>query len=188
MDSMKRYFELLRRVDALSDRLTALHAESIACRPGCASCCLNLSVFPVEFFSIKYAMEQADIHPEAEFFDTSATCGFLRESLCLIYPYRPIICRTHGLPILFLDDSSGNGRWEVSFCELNFKGQGPIEFTNDALLDIEGINSELSRINRDFQNSTGWEKGRTFSRIPLRELCINSGGRNSIRAIPATES
>ncbi len=171
MEPIKNYFKLLSRIDAESARLTALHGRAIVCRPGCTSCCRNLSVFPVEFHAIRQAMARAGVNPETVPFDSSAPCGFLDEGLCRIYPFRPIICRTHGLPILFLDDSSGEYTWEVSFCELNFTGQDNIEFTDDMLLDIEEINTELSRINRDFIASKEQAKERPPLRIPLKTLC-----------------
>ena len=171
MEPIQRYLELLNRIDKQTKRLTALHGKALACRPGCASCCRNLSVFPVEFHAIRHAMAQAGINSEKIAFDTSESCGFLNKGMCRIYPFRPIICRTHGLPILFLDDSSGTYTWEVSFCELNFAGQENIEFTDDMLLDIEEINTELSRINRDFIAAKERVKERLPLRISLKTLC-----------------
>jgi Fe-S-cluster containining protein len=178
MKPIQRYFELLNRIDTQTKRLTALHGKALVCRPGCTSCCRNLSVFPVEFHAIRHAMARAGTDPKTVPFDTSASCGFLNEGLCRIYPFRPIICRTHGLPILFLDDSSGEYAWEVSFCELNFTGRGDIEFTDDMLLDIEEINTELSRINRDFIALKEQEKEHPPQRIPLKALCTPSGGKS----------
>jgi Fe-S-cluster containining protein len=125
----------------------------------------------VEFHAIRLAMARAGVVIGPEAFDPSATCGFLDGDLCRIYPFRPIICRTHGLPIVFLDDASGELAWEVSFCELNFRGQGPLEFTEDGLLNIEDINGELSRTNLAFQAQKSPEKKNDLARIPLQALC-----------------
>lgn len=172
MNPIERYFKLLHRIDTESNRLTTLHGKALVCRPGCAACCRNLSVFPVEFHAIRQAMARAGVNPDIVAFDASAPCGFLKEGQCGIYPFRPIICRTHGLPILFLDDSSGEYTWEVSFCELNFAGQENIEFTDNMLLDIEETNTNLSRINHDFIISNGKGKEDPLLRIPLKVLCI----------------
>lgn len=172
MEPIHRYFDLTARIDAEAGRLTALHGDAVTCRPGCTGCCVNLTVFPVEFHAIQQAMARAGCIPDAGAFDPTAACGFLHNGLCRIYPFRPVICRTHGLPILFLDDTSGEYAWEVSFCQLNFTGRDGIEFTETTLLDIEDINTELSRINRDFL-VRGDGKGETHpARIPLRALCI----------------
>jgi uncharacterized protein len=178
MDPIERYFKLLLRVDAESGRLTALHGKALVCRPGCAACCRNLSVFPVEFHAIQQAIARAGVDSGNVTFDASAPCGFLNEGVCRIYPFRPVICRTHGLPILFLDDSSGKYTWEVSFCELNFAGRENIEFTENMLLDVEEINTELSRINRDFIALKKQEKEHSLLRIPLKALCIKKGNDN----------
>jgi Fe-S-cluster containining protein len=171
MGPVEEYLNLRQRIDREAERLVALHGMSITCSPSCDGCCVNLTVFPVEFFSIEQEMRRAGLSEEDLHFDESAICGFLRDRLCRIYPFRPIICRTHGLPILFIDDSSDESRWEVSFCERNFRDRDQIEFTNDMLLDIENINAELNRINRDFIASLPEGQYESHTRIPLKELC-----------------
>ncbi len=171
MDPLDRYLILRQNVDEESARLTALHGEAITCREGCAACCTNLTVFPVEFFAILREMERDGVDPAGISFDESAPCGFLHKGLCRIYRYRPIICRTHGLPILYLDDTGGALKWEVSFCERNFTGPGPHEFTDETVLDIEELNAELYAINREFVASLPQKKYHEQSRIALKELC-----------------
>lgn len=173
MDPIAQYFDLIRRIDENTKRLTALHGEAITCRPGCTGCCVNLTVFPVEFHAIRLVMIRAGVHIGPEAFDPAADCGFLQDGRCRIYPFRPIICRTHGLPILYLDDTSGEPAWNVSFCELNFPGREAIEFTEDTLLDIEDINGELGRTNQAFQTLKSPKESNSLARIPLRALCRN---------------
>ncbi len=172
MDPIERYLLLRQRMDEESARLTALHGDEIACREGCTACCVNLAVFPVEFFAILREMERDGVDPSEIPFDESAPCGFLHEGLCRIYRYRPIICRTHGLPILYLDDTGGALKWEVSFCERNFTGPGPHEFTDETVLDIEELNAELYAVNREFVASFPDKKYHEQSRIALKNLCI----------------
>lgn len=180
MDPTKRYLDLVSRVDVQSTSLKELHGRDITCRPGCTSCCRNLSVFPVEFHAIKQAMTRAGMGTGTLTFDPSARCGFLHGGLCRIYRFRPIICRTHGLPILFLDEASGEFTWEVSFCELNFEGHERIEFTDDTLLNIEEINEELSRTNHDFIVSKGRRHQMNPVRIALKNLCDQSTSTESM--------
>jgi len=171
MDPIARYLALRDRIDAEAARLTALHGDNITCHPGCTSCCTNLTVFPVEFFAIRREMDKDGVVPADIPFDPVAVCGFLHEGRCRIYPYRPIICRTHGLPILYLDDTSGALKWEVSFCERNFTGPGPHEFTDETVLDIEELNAELYVINSAFVASLPEKKYHENSRIALKKLC-----------------
>jgi Fe-S-cluster containining protein len=171
MGPFEQYYKLVARIDKDANRLTGIHGDAITCRPGCTSCCVNLTVFPVEFHAIRRAMEQAGEKPGGADFDPTATCGFLHDGRCRIYPFRPIICRTHGLPILFLDDTSGEYTWEVSFCERNFTGFEQIEFTHDTLLNIEEINEELSRLNQEFLEMQNLDENARLTRIPLEGLC-----------------
>jgi Fe-S-cluster containining protein len=175
MDPIARYFDLIRRIDEDAKRLTTRHGDGITCRPGCTGCCVNLTVFPVEFHAIRLAMARAGAGIGPEAFDPSAGCGFLNNGLCRIYPFRPIICRTHGLPIVYLDDTSGEPAWEVSFCELNFPDRDAIEFTEDTLLNIEDINGELARINMEFTGDALITEDASRSRIPLKNLCHPPG-------------
>jgi len=173
MVPIQRYFDLIHRIDRETERLIAFHGEAIACRPGCTACCVDLTVFPVEFHAIRLAMARAGVEIGAEAFDKTASCGFLDKGLCRIYPFRPIICRTHGLPILYLDDTSGEYTWEVSFCELNFAGGEGLEFENDSLLNIEDINETLGRINMEFLAQMTDGRETPPLRVPLKNLCDN---------------
>ncbi len=168
--SVAAYGRLLKWVDAQAVRLCALHGEDITCRPGCDGCCVNLTVFPVEFFAIRHALQQNGRSPAVIGFDATAACGFLSDGRCRIYAYRPIICRTHGLPILFLDDAAEPPAWQVTFCERNFTGHVQVEFSDTALLDVERLNMTLARINRAFGRA--WPGGAGLGgRIPMACLC-----------------
>lgn len=178
MDPIEAYFNLRLRIDREAERLVAMHGRNIACGPGCDRCCVNLTIFPVEFFAIEREIKRAGLQAEKLPFDESAECGFLHDGLCRIYLFRPIICRTHGLPIIFIDDSSDESRWEVSYCELNFTASDKIEFSDDMLFDIEEINAELNHINHDFVASLPTGQYQNYTRIPLKELCSTETKRS----------
>ena len=97
--------------------------EYICCSKGCSLCC-KTGVYPiseVEFLYIKYALERLpdDVRENilskirtlkaqkaAESGDKNWTyvCPFLEEEKCLVYTFRPIVCRTFGLP--YFDDNN----------------------------------------------------------------------------------
>jgi uncharacterized protein len=173
-DPIQKYRSLRSRIDEKIKRLEELHGADITCRPGCTVCCVNLTVFPIEFNAILEDLAKTHALKKKDFlFNETAPCGFLSEGLCQIYLFRPIICRTHGFPILFLDNSQEAPAWEVSFCELNFQNKTGIEFTDDGLLDIETINAELNHINEQFISSLSGNEYSTHQRIRLKELCKN---------------
>jgi len=161
------YITLIKKIDEEIARIEKIHKTQLNCKEGCDMCCVNLTVFPVEMEGILYKMELDGFDTGNIIFDDLASCGFLKNNLCQIYKYRPVICRTHGLPITFLNDDDPNDLFnEISFCELNFKL--PAEtletlFEQSNILDIDNINSELFKLNINSGYSA-------FNRIPLKNI------------------
>lgn len=147
--SIERYRRLRQQVDERVARLEAIHGEHLVCRPGCCGCCVNLTVFAVELYSIAGHLAESGMVEVA--FDARASCGWLDDGMCRIYMARPIICRTHGLPIAVPNDDCPEHK-EVSYCPLNFTGADAegYAFGPDNTLDLADINEELCRINADF--------------------------------------
>jgi uncharacterized protein len=162
-----KYIELKRKIERLANHIETIHAGNINCKEGCSSCCINLSVFPFEFYGILYEMELDHFDCLKIEFDEKQTCGFLKNNLCQIYKYRPIICRTHGLPVSFINDDNPNEIFnEISFCELNFNmSPEKLEklFDESNILDIDKINSELFRLNHESGHKNS-------ERIQLKEI------------------
>ncbi len=166
--TIKNYYEFRKVADINCMRLSKMHVRQITCKKGCSSCCVNLSVFPVEFEAIKKEMALDGFDPASIVFDENATCGFLKDDLCQIYKYRPVICRTHGLPIAFLNEDNPDEIFkEVSFCDLNFNDFDDDEglvFNDDNTLDIDELNTAFFKINYEFCKDPQ-------KRIPLKDLC-----------------
>ena len=167
---IEQYRGLRENIDRLAGDIQKAHGENIVCRKGCCGCCVNLTVFPVEFYAILDDLKKAGV--EGIEFDESASCGFLKDGACQIYAYRPMICRTHGLPIVFYNEEVEPAEFSVSFCDMNFADADfdEIEFTPDNSLSIDELNEELAGINIDYirENSeSGWEMN---SRIELKKL------------------
>lgn len=70
--------------------------------------------------------------------------ALLVDHTCMVYPARPVICRTHGLPIYMEKE----GRAQVDFCPENFKTVS--ELPREALLDIDHLNTLLIAVNQHF--------------------------------------
>ena len=165
-----RYLALRDEMDTLSARLMAMHGRHIACSRRCCDCCVNLTVSPVEFEAIRRGLVQAGVTTLD--FALDASCGFLANGLCAIYPHRPIICRTHGLPIVFADEDGDERVWRVSFCEKNFTDAGDQDpaFGPDNTLNIDELNDQLRRINLDFITEAGDSPLTPTTRIELGRL------------------
>lgn len=171
------YLELRKKTDDNVKKLLDVHGKNIVCKPKCSSCCVNLTVFPVEFESIKSEMKKDGFEIKSVIFDKEATCGFLKDELCQIYKYRPLICRTHGIPISFQnDDDPAEPYIAVSFCDLNFDDVDMDEdnedddyegicFDDNNTLNIDELNENLFRLNQKISKEP-------TKRIELKDLII----------------
>jgi Fe-S-cluster containining protein len=160
------YSVLRDETDHLSERLAKNHNEHINCAPGCNKCCMDFSIFPVEFFSILKENENKKINVSTG--AGEGECLFLINGLCSIYESRPIICRTHGLPMLRM----GEDDWELSYCELNFISGDLPEFGESNTFPQDLYNSKLFLINREFLKSLGDNSYSEMDLLSLRELAV----------------
>ena len=161
------YYSLREEIDSLCESLEKVHEKQLNCKKGCDLCCMAISVFPVEFYAIRAELDFEAL-PELPIPTDAAQCRFLVDHSCTIYNSRPIICRTHGLPLLYR--SMDSEEYELSLCELNFKEYDFEDFDEENTYPMDRINSQLYRINKDF--AAGFEGGRynEQDRIPLSDL------------------
>ncbi|WP_022665534.1 YkgJ family cysteine cluster protein [Desulfospira joergensenii] len=161
---LENYFALVRRVDEHVRNLETRYRENIACKKGCDDCCRFLTLFPVEAFALAAAFaELAREEREAvrEACIDEERCPLLLDHQCLLYPARPIICRTHGFPIYM--EEKGTPR--VDFCPENFKGI--TDLPKEALMDLDQLNAVLTAVNSHFIQSI---EGDLPERIPVSQV------------------
>jgi hypothetical protein len=150
MDILNNYRELVRRVDSLCGEILRKCADSIACRKGCDECCRHFSVFWVEAVNLSLAArnltkEQTErLHNRLELLAGNDVCPLLDKGACILYSHRPIICRTHGLPILIRQGPDG----QVDFCPRNFRNVETLP--GNAIVDLDRLNEALATINMLF--------------------------------------
>lgn len=162
------YRVLRGEVDRLAGDLERTHSRQIACKKGCCDCCMNLSVWPVEFFSILDELRQDNERKVA--FNEAASCGYLCEDQCIIYPYRPIICRTHGLPLVYWHEETNPPGYGVMFCGKNFADSDDICFGPDNTLNMDEINNKLARLNLAFVTELNEPSITPETRLELKQL------------------
>ena len=133
------------------------------CAKGCASCCILETVSSLEAFVLERFLEE---HPEllpGTRQSVNDACVFLHEHACLVYPARPIICRTHGLPLLYPE------RGDIEVCPLNFTDFDLGTLEPSSFLDAERLTENLMRLNLAFCMLTG-QAAHAEKRIALRNL------------------
>ncbi len=162
------YKELRSTIDTVADTLSAIHKHHMKCKKGCDLCCMDYAILPIEFHFI-----QNEINAEMNMGKTIKTSGksdgciFLKNNSCTIYKHRPVICRTHGLPLLYTNDDY---EWELSTCELNFRKYDYGRFTPDNTFPQDKINSRLFMLNKKFITEFREKKYDEPERIPLKKL------------------
>ncbi len=161
------YKNLVGKIDKHADSLEDKHKKFMKCKNGCDLCCMDFSVFPLEYHFILNEIETDKTLPVLESNVKEGVCSFLKNHSCTIYKHRPIMCRTHGLPLIYANDE---GEPELSACELNFTEYDFNDFTMENTLPQDKYNSKLFLINRDFISAFGDSKYTETDLIPLKNL------------------
>ncbi len=162
------------RVDESAAAIFERRADAIECAKGCHACCVDgLAVLEVEAAEIALHLQTADPTDQKTPAPPPGGCAFLDAAgACTIYPVRPLVCRTHGLPLkMATDDDNRSQRQktlrvvdDVSVCDLNFRDAA---IASADILDAERIQMLLTVVNARFCANVGLPaEGRT----PLAEL------------------
>lgn len=175
---LANYLVLLDRVDQLCHKITTAFSEEIVCRAGCSSCCRHLTLFPVEAAhlmqtisslpdGIRVLLTQRLDWPE------TGTCPLLLDDHCLVYCNRPVICRTHGLPLLTETDGVRN----VDYCPENFTNTDSLP--GGAVINLETLNSALVAINGLFAAGTGDNRFHRKDRFTIADIILMATEKES---------
>ncbi|OYT70291.1 MAG: hypothetical protein CFK52_11535 [Chloracidobacterium sp. CP2_5A] len=163
------YSQLIADIERFGETLRARFPTAIACRLGCAGCCQqHLTILPIEaarlgdYVAALDAPTQARLRQQAQatrrredalFRDgpprpttfppepeQSVPCPALVDGACAVYPARPALCRTHGFPLLYVDDDEESGLLDV--CPLNFADDAAT-ITHRDVFDMTIVNARL---------------------------------------------
>ena len=143
------YRVLIDEVDRAAEDLYGIFGNRVVCLAGCSSCCkIPRSVLPIEaeYILTHNDLDEASKQKVRKQAEKSPNCPFLVDDLCAVYPIRPLICRTHGLPLLYYFESEQG--YAITHCDLNFSGENPA-FGKGEYLDMETINGRLRQLNRE---------------------------------------
>lgn len=172
MSARARYRELCEKVDAFFARVKARHGGEMQCRAGCDGCCrAGLSVTALEAEEIRDALAilapgaRGRAAARAVAAAGSDRCPALEaDGRCAIYPARPLVCRSHGLPVRMAGE---RGLPVVTACELNFTAGGPAAADPDCILDQTTLSTTLAALARARAAETG---GDPAERVALADL------------------
>ncbi len=169
-EHISAYYQLRSEIDQHIDYLWGEHNKHMACKKGCDLCCLDFDVFPVEPAAIKEQIETEypDILNDKSIETKEGTCAYLHNHACSIYNARPLICRTHGFPLVNMNEAGD--QWELSFCHLNFNDVDDDYFDEDAIYEQDTYNSKLFVLNKNYLQANPDLGYNELDLVPLRSL------------------
>lgn len=106
---LERYKKFLEKFDKRINKYFEEQCEFIKCKEGCSACC-EIGEYPFSRLEAEYLMSgfiklstetKNKIKQEIKQLKSENPkmykCPFLIDNKCAVYPYRGIVCRTHGL-------------------------------------------------------------------------------------------
>jgi Fe-S-cluster containining protein len=152
---------LIRIVDAALAEAARRAGPWLACRPGCAECCIG----PFEITSLDARrlreglaaidpaiavriLDRARGYPSDPEIADETPCPALdpEAGACDLYAWRPIVCRTFGPPVRF-------GAESLAICELCFQGATPEEVAA-CEVEVDPGNLEAELLAGDYSGTT----------------------------------
>ncbi|MBA3394307.1 MAG: YkgJ family cysteine cluster protein [Deltaproteobacteria bacterium] len=143
---MSRLVELTAKIDAFFDRVEARHGDDMRCQTGCSDCChVRLTITEVEAAAIRSAVARWPAERRAALADVGPPdrCAALDAAgRCRIYEVRPVVCRSHGVPIRLRDARSLP---VIQSCHRNFTQTEP---DADCVLDQTTLSALVLAVDR----------------------------------------
>jgi uncharacterized protein len=132
---------LSAKVDAFFARVAERHAADMQCATGCADCChVQLTITAIEAAAIRALVAGWPVARRAALAGpprTADRCAALDAAdRCQIYEARPLVCRSHGVPIRMRQASLP----VVQACHRNFTRAAP---DPDCVLDQTTLSATL---------------------------------------------
>jgi Fe-S-cluster containining protein len=173
MSVRARYAELCAKVDAF---FAKAHAASpgeggITCHAGCSECCRRrFSVTRLEAEAIEELLaalpddRRAALAERALRGDPGVCPALDADGRCAVYAARPLICRSHGLPIRFQPGL-------LDACPKNFAGRDLASLPADLILDQTTLSTILGALDAAHAAETGRPRG---ERVEIAALLARS--------------
>jgi hypothetical protein len=162
----ERLESLFARVDAFFRRAAEVHGESITCHAGCDDCCRRrFSVTALEAEALREALallsaeERRTLAERALHGDPSVCPALGPDGRCALYAARPLICRTHGLPIRYPAPPGARALPVVDACPRNFQGKDLAGIEPSTVLDQNTLSTVLGALDAAFADERGMPRG-----------------------------
>ena len=147
------YKDFLDELDKRLQEYFKLHKEHINCTVGCSSCCEN-GDYPLSAIELEYLMQgfmslnnqdKRTVQDNIKCIVQGGVCPFLIDKKCSVYPYRPIICRVHGLAYLCQDNTV-----KVPYCAKEGKNYAKVYANDEITINPIKENLDTTTLLKDF--------------------------------------
>jgi Fe-S-cluster containining protein len=166
----ERYRALTAKIDGFFARVAARHPADLQCGTGCADCChTRLTVTAVEATAITDHVATLPAPARAELAALASRpvdpgrvrCAALGDDdRCRIYAARPVVCRSHGVPIRL-----GKRAEDVTACHRNFTARGPAAADPDCILDQATLSALVLAVNGSEERTDRADLGALLVRL-----------------------
>lgn len=178
-ENLANYLSLLSRVDQLCAKICEEFTAEIVCRAGCSGCCRHLTLFPVEAANLTGAVAALSAEVKSLLagrldWPENGSCPLLLHDCCLVYEERPVICRTHGLPLL----AAADGLKTIDCCPENFRAVESLP--GSAVINLDTLNSTLVAINAKFIGDNDDERFGGKDRFTIAEIIRLSADKERV--------
>lgn len=174
MTPEERLDELWKKIDAFTSRVASRYPGALACASGCSDCChREITVTSIEAERVAALVLELPASERATLAANSASSdpcvALLPDGACSIYAARPVVCRSHGLPLRFVEPTK-QGKTSLPIldvCPKNFVDRDLSAIDPACVLDQQTLSVLLGAIDALHARETGAAEG---SRYALRDV------------------
>ena len=148
------YIKFLEILDKKLEDYFTFYSKEICCQKGCSACC-EKGDYPISELELRHLMNGfASLDNELKKIVQNnfskmvkgGQCPFLIDKACSIYPYRPIICRVHGLAYLCKDKTV-----KLPYCANNKLNYSNVYNNGEFLNEPVKENLDTQNLLKDFE-------------------------------------
>ena len=147
------YELFLSKLDERLCKYFELHSKYIHCGLGCSLCC-EKGDYPLSSIELEYLMRgflslnneiKRKVQLNIKNMVKGEACPFLIDKTCSVYPYRPIICRVHGLAYLCKENMV-----KVPYCVNEDKNYKSVYQNGEIFIQPIAENLDTSALLKDY--------------------------------------
>lgn len=148
------YEDFLVDLDKRLHQYFESHREYINCCLGCSSCC-EKGDYPLSNIELEYLMHgfmtlndetKIKVQNNIKNIKQGGVCPFLINKECSVYPFRPIICRVHGLAYICKDNVV-----KVPYCVNDGKNYANVYENGEITINPVLENLDTQNVLKDFE-------------------------------------